>query len=75
MFEAPVAASSLARDIDAAADEIEARVIAWRRDIHQHPELGNREFRTAGIVAEHLQAARLRRGAREASPTPAWSAC
>jgi amidohydrolase len=30
-------------------------VIAWRRDIHQNPELGNREYRTAGIVAEHLR--------------------
>ena len=55
MFEAPVAASSLAGHIDAAAKEIEGRVIAWRRDIHANPELGNREFRTAGIVAEHLK--------------------
>jgi amidohydrolase len=51
----PVAASSLAGHIDAAAKEIESRVIAWRRDIHANPELGNREFRTAGIVAEHLK--------------------
>ena len=29
--------------------------MAWRRDIHQNPELGNREFRTAGLVAEHLR--------------------
>lgn len=34
---------------------LEQRVIAWRRDIHQHPELGNREVRTAGIVAAHLR--------------------
>jgi amidohydrolase len=27
----------------------------WRRDFHQHPELGNRETRTAGIVAAHLK--------------------
>ncbi|MFN7475388.1 MAG: hypothetical protein ACK5RJ_11470 [Burkholderiales bacterium] len=26
------------------ADRMEAAVIAWRRDIHTHPELGNREF-------------------------------
>jgi len=32
--------------IDAAADKIEAQTIAWRRDFHEHPELGNREFRT-----------------------------
>jgi amidohydrolase len=30
-------------------------VIAWRRDIHQHPELSNREFRTARLVAAHLE--------------------
>jgi len=31
------------------------QVIAWRRDIHQHPELGNAEFRTAKLVADHLR--------------------
>ncbi|HEY1009213.1 MAG: amidohydrolase [Daejeonella sp.] len=38
-----------------AADKIEAKVIEWRRDFHANPELGNRENRTAGIVAKHLQ--------------------
>jgi amidohydrolase len=33
-----------------------AKVVAWRRDFHQHPELGNREFRTSKIVADHLRA-------------------
>ncbi len=51
----PIAASSLAAQIEAAATAIAADVIAWRRDFHAHPELGNREFRTAAIVAEHLQ--------------------
>ncbi|HLO81427.1 MAG TPA: amidohydrolase [Chitinophagaceae bacterium] len=37
------------------ADKIEPKVIAWRRDIHEHPELGNREVRTADLVAKHLQ--------------------
>jgi len=50
------AASSLAPAIDQAAAALEAAVIAWRRDLHQHPELGNREFRTAGVVADHLRA-------------------
>ena len=31
-------------------------MIEWRRDIHQHPELGNREVRTAALVAKHLKA-------------------
>ena len=37
------------------ADAVESKVIAWRRDIHQNPELGNREFRTSKLVAEHLR--------------------
>lgn len=37
------------------ADKIEPKVIAWRQDIHQNPELGNREFRTAELVAKHLK--------------------
>jgi amidohydrolase len=52
----PARPSSLAAQIDAATAAIEAQVIAWRRDFHEHPELGNREFRTAEIVATHLRA-------------------
>jgi amidohydrolase len=33
----------------------QARVIAWRRDIHEHPELSNREVRTSALVAAHLK--------------------
>ncbi len=39
-----------------AARALEDQVIAWRRDIHEHPELSNRETRTAALVAEHLRA-------------------
>src|SRR5687768_3735060 len=42
--------------VAAAADKVESRVVAWRRDIHQNPELGNREVRTAKLVADHLRA-------------------
>jgi amidohydrolase len=38
-----------------AADKIEQKVIDWRHDIHQNPELGNREFRTAALIAKHLE--------------------
>ena len=34
---------------------IEGKLIAWRRAIHQHPELGDQETRTSGIVADHLR--------------------
>ena len=37
------------------AAAIERRLIAWRRDIHQHPELGDQEKRTAKLVADHLR--------------------
>ncbi len=47
--------SSLAERIDASAAAIEPQVITWRRDFHANPELGNREHRTAGIVAAHLR--------------------
>ncbi|UCG86682.1 MAG: amidohydrolase [Gemmatimonadota bacterium] len=45
----------LARALDERAKRIEGQVIEWRRDIHQHPELGNHEFRTAQLVADHLR--------------------
>ncbi len=48
--------NSLAEAIDAAVAAIQPQLIAWRRDLHAHPELGNREFRTAGLVADHLRA-------------------
>jgi amidohydrolase len=38
-----------------AARTLQSKVIEWRRDIHQHPELGNRETRTAALVAAHLR--------------------
>lgn len=40
----------------ALAAKLESKVIDWRRDLHQHPELSNREFRTADLVARHLKA-------------------
>ncbi len=41
--------------VSESADKIETKVIAWRRDFHEHPELGNHEVRTADIVAKHLK--------------------
>lgn len=50
------AQASMKRQVDQMADALEPRVIAWRRDFHQNPELSNREFKTAEKVAAHLRA-------------------
>lgn len=42
-------------EVAAAANKLDTKVVAWRRDIHEHPELGNRETRTAKLVADHLR--------------------
>ena len=51
----PFFAQDLRVEVDSRVVEIEEQVVLWRRDIHAHPELGNREFRTAALVAEHLK--------------------
>lgn len=45
----------LRNKVSQSADKIESKVIAWRRDFHEHPELGNNEVRTSSIIAKHLQ--------------------
>jgi len=52
--------SELLKNIDSHCTQLEPQLIAWRRDFHAHPELSNREFRTAGIVAAHLRALGLK---------------
>ena len=47
--------ASLEDQIRKDASSIESQLIDWRRDIHQHPELGEQETRTAALVAEHLR--------------------
>lgn len=56
---APVLAAqsptSLEAEIRRRTLAVTPQVVAWRRDIHEHPELGNRETRTAALVAAHLR--------------------
>lgn len=47
--------AKLQTKIDQMVTAIEPRMIEWRRDIHQYPELGNREFKTSAKIAEHLK--------------------
>lgn len=53
---APSPASSFHALLDARAAALEPKLIRWRRDFHQHPELSNREVRTAKVIAAHLRA-------------------
>jgi amidohydrolase len=50
------ATTTLDQRLDAAAASVESKVIECRRDIHQHPELGNREVRTSKLIADKLRA-------------------
>lgn len=43
------------QNLDKEINAIESKVIEWRRDFHQNPELGNREFKTAEKIAAHLK--------------------
>lgn len=56
IVQGSVAQAPISNEIEASIKAVESKLISWRRDIHQHPELGNREFRTAKLIAEHLTA-------------------
>lgn len=47
--------TALKSKITTKAASLESKVVSWRRDLHQNPELGNREFKTAEKIATHLQ--------------------
>lgn len=56
---APLAAqapSPLTAELDRRLAGVMPKVVSWRRDIHEHPELSGQEERTARLVAEHLRA-------------------
>ncbi|MBB1317722.1 amidohydrolase [Shewanella sp. SR43-4] len=58
LFASSVYSASTVASVPNAAElsaEVESKVIAWRRDFHQHPELSNREFRTSEVIAKHLK--------------------
>jgi amidohydrolase len=53
---AAVVVATPSAEIRAAADALTPRLVETRRDLHRHPELGNRETRTQGLIAERLRA-------------------
>ncbi len=55
-FGAPALAAPTTAQVAAAAKAVQPKVVAWRRDIHEHPELGNQEVRTAALIAKELKA-------------------
>ena len=48
--------AALQAQLDRLAAAVNPKVVAWRRDIHEHPELSGQEVRTAALVAKHLRA-------------------
>ncbi len=54
-FTTVYADGELKEQVDKSAEQIESKVIEWRRHFHQFPELSNREFKTAEKIAEHLE--------------------
>ena len=55
LLVASFAIQAQGKKIDKMIDEIESKVIDWRRDFHENPELSNREFKTAEKIASHLK--------------------
>ena len=47
--------AGLETEVRKRASTVEEKVIKWRRDIHEHPELADQETRTSHLVAEHLR--------------------
>ncbi|MFF8405932.1 amidohydrolase [Streptomyces sp. NPDC015684] len=54
--------AGLAGDVlpGALSESLHAELVAFRRDLHMHPELGNQEFRTTAAIKERLESAGLR---------------
>jgi amidohydrolase len=55
LFSSAAFAELTDAQLEQQATAVAPRVVAWRRDLHQHPELGNREFRTSKLVADELR--------------------
>ena len=54
-FSTQLFATDMSREIDAATARILPKVVEWRRHLHQYPERGNRETKTAKYIEDHLR--------------------
>lgn len=52
---ANVFAVDMSREINQATEKVLPQVVEWRRHLHQYPELGNREVKTAAYIEQHLR--------------------
>ena len=62
LFAAPSSAQpsgGFSTQVEASIAQVLPRMIAWRRDFHEHPELSYEEVRTARVVAQHLRSLRM----------------
>ena len=55
LFFTPFQLFAEKQSLDSLIDNVEPKVIDWRRHFHQNPELSNREFETAKVIAKHLE--------------------
>ena len=46
-------------NVESSIQSVLPRMIAWRRDLHEHPELSYEEVRTSRLVAAHLRSLRM----------------
>jgi amidohydrolase len=55
LLPAPALAQALDARVNAAVERFSPAIVQARHQIHQYPELGNREFKTAELIAKHLR--------------------
>jgi len=54
-FQSTAQKNDVPKNLDILVEQVKQKVITWRRDFHQNPELSNREFNTSKKVADHLK--------------------
>lgn len=55
VYSFPVCAQDMTAVLESKATALQPKLVEWRRHLHQNPELGNREFKTAAYIVEQLK--------------------